>query len=176
MAEEPVEGKKKKSSLVKNLVLLVFALVVPAVIGLVVAMKFLLPALSGESAEHAEPVAHVDDAFPMTMKEVVFDELTVSVSSDDPNTVPPLLIVKVAFSCADDITAAKVEEKKPYFAAEILKYHQGRTRGELNDPMVQSSILEQIKQQSNILLKRMDPLIEMKVLRVMHIKFMIADI
>lgn len=175
MAEEPVEGSKKKSSLVINLVLLVVALVVPAVIGLVVAMKFLVPAMSGET-EEAEPVAEVDDAFPMTMKEVLFDETQVSVGSDDPDMVPPLLIVRVAFSCADEATAAKVEEKKPYFASEILKYHQGRTRAELNDPMVQSSILEQIKQQSNILLKRMDPLIEMKVLRVMHVKFMIVDI
>jgi flagellar basal body-associated protein FliL len=175
MAEEPVEEKKKKSSLMINLVLLVVALVVPAIIGLVVAMKFLLPALSGET-EESEPAAVVDDAFPVTMKEVLFDELQVSVGSEDPDMVPPLLIVRLAFSCADEITAAKIEEKKPYFAAEILKYHQGRTRAELNDPMVQSSILEQIKQQSNILLKRMDPLVEMKVLRVMHIKFMIVDI
>jgi hypothetical protein len=100
----------------------------------------------------------------------------VSVQSDDPDVVPPLLVVKVAFSCATPEAAAKVTEKKSYFEAEILKYHQGRTRSELNDPMVQNSILEQIKQQSNILLKKMDPLVEMTVLRVMHLKYMTVDL
>lgn len=174
MAEEPVEVKKK-SSLILNLAMLGAVIVVPAIIALVVAKTWLLPAISGEAAE-AKPVVQMDDAFPVGMTEVLFDETQVSVGSEDPDMVPPLLVLRVAFSCADPITAAKVEEKKPYFAAEILKYHQGRTRAELNDPMVQSSILEQIKQQSNILLKRMDPLVEMKVLRVMHIKFMIVDL
>jgi hypothetical protein len=42
--------------------------------------------------------------------------------------------------------------------------------------MVQNSILEQIKQQSNILLKKMDPMVEMTVLRAMHLKYMIVDL
>lgn len=173
MAEEPVEVKKKSSFMI-NAVLLVAALLVPACIGLVIAKMWLLPALSGETVE--APQAMVDDAFPEGMTDVPFDEIQVSVQSDDPDVVPPLLVVKVAFSCADPETAAKVTEKKQYFMAEILKYHQGRTRSELNDPMVQNSILEQIKQQSNILLKKMSPKVEMTVLRVMHVKFMMVDL
>lgn len=175
MAEE-IEGKKK-SPLIKNIVLFLAALLVPAIIGLVIAKMWLLPTLSGET--HAEEhVEEVDDAFPEGMTDVPFDEIQVSVQTNDPDMVAPLLMVQVALSCADPETAAKVTEKKSYFAAEILKYHQGRTRAELNDPMVLSSILEQIKQQSNILLKKMkkaDEKVEMKVLRAMHLKFMMVD-
>lgn len=174
MAEEPVEDKKK-SSFIMNAVLFSAALLVPAIIGLVVFKMWLLPTLSGPAVEE-EPVEVVDDAFPIGMTDVVFDEIQVSVQSDDPDVVPPLLMVKVAFSCATPETAAKVTEKKSYFEAEILKYHQGRTRAELNDPMVQNSILEQIKQQANILLKKMDPMVEMKVLRVMHLKYIPIDL
>ncbi len=174
MAEEPVEGKKK-SSFIMNAVLFSAALLVPAIIGLVVFKMWLLPTLSGPPPEELV-VEVVDDAFPIGMTDVVFEEIQVSVQSDDPDVVPPLLVVKVAFSCATPEAAAKVTEKKSYFEAEILKYHQGRTRSELNDPMVQNSILEQIKQQSNILLKKMDPMVEMTVLRVMHLKYMIVDL
>ena len=174
MAEEPVEVKKK-SSFIMNAVLFSAALLVPAIIGLVVFKMWLLPTLSGP-APAEEVVVAVDEAFPIGMTDVVFDDIQVSVMSDDPDVVPPLLVVKVAFSCATPETAAKVTEKKPYFEAEILKYHQGRTRAELNDPMVQNSILEQIKQQSNILLKKMDPLVEMSILRVMHVKYMTVDL
>lgn len=175
MAEES-EGKKK-SPLIKNLVLFAVALLVPAVIGLVIAKMWLLPTLSGETheEEHAEAL---EEPFPAGMTDVPFDELNISVQTDDPNTVAPLLMVQVALSCENPETAEKVTEKKSYFAAEILKYHQGRTRAELNDPMVQNSILEQIKQQSNILLKKMkgpEAKEEMKVLRVMYLKFSIMD-
>lgn len=174
MAEEPVEGKKK-SSFIMNAVLFSAALLVPAIIGLVVFKMWLLPTLSGPPPEEMV-VEVVDGAFPIGMTDVVFEEIQVSVQSDDPDVVPPLLLVKVAFSCATPEAAAKVTEKKSYFEAEILKYHQGRTRAELNDPMVQNSILEQIKQQSNILLKKMDPLVEMTVLRVMHLKYIPIDL
>ncbi len=174
MAEEPVEVKKK-SSFIMNAVLFSAALLVPAIIGLVVFKLWLLPTLSGP-APADKVVQAVDEAFPIGMTDVVFEEIQVAVQSDDPDVVPPLLLVKVAFSCATPETAAKVTEKKPYFEAEILKYHQGRTRSELNDPMVQNSIQEQIKQQSNILLKKMDPMVEMTVLRVMHLKYIPIDL
>lgn len=175
MADES-EGKKK-SPLIKNIVLFIAALLVPAVIGLVIAKMWLLPTLSGDT--HAEEhVEEVEDSFPAGMTDVPFDELQVSVQTDSPDMVAPLLMVQVALSCENPETAAKVTEKKSYFAAEILKYHQGRTRAELNDPMVQASILEQIKQQSNILLKKMkteEEKVELKVLRAMHLKFIIMD-
>lgn len=174
MAEEPAEGTPKKSSFIMTALLLVGALLVPAIAALVIAKMWVLPRLSGEKVVEAIP--EVDDAFPPTMTEVVFDKINVSVASDDPDMVPPLLSVQVALSCADEATAAKVGEKKAYFAAEILRLHQGRTRAELNDPLVQSSILEQIKQQSNILLKRMAPKADLKVLRAMHIEFMTVDL
>lgn len=174
MADEPTEGTPKKSSFIMTALLLVGALLVPAIVALVIAKMWVLPRLTGEEVVEAAPV--VDDDFPATMTLVEFPKINVSVASDDPDMVPPLLSVQVTLSCVDDITAAKVEEKKAYFAAEILRLHQGRTRAELNDPLVQSSILEQIKQQSNILLKRMAPDMDLKVLRAMHTDFMIVDL
>ena len=73
-------------------------------------------------------------------------------------------------------TAAVVDSRKSLFAAMILKMHQGRTRAELNDSLVRNSILQQIKQQSNILLKRINPEADLMVLDALHLKFTMVDL
>ena len=120
----------------------------------------------------------VTDPFPETMAEVTFDEQQVTVQTDDPEVVPPLLIEQVTLICQDEATSAMVMLRKSLFAAKILKLHQGRTRAELNDPLVQNSIREQIKQQANILLGRLNsnPEVELKVLEALHLKFMVVDL
>jgi len=167
-------GERKSSPLFKHLALLAVAVIVPAVLGFV-AFKFLVaPKLEKEMKVEAP----VDDfpPFPATMTPVDFDDMNISVLTEDPDMVAPLLVLKVSLSCADGATAAKIEEKKQYFAAEILALHQGRTRKELNDPLVKNSILEQIRQRSNILLKQLSPDMELTVLKAMYLKFNVLDI
>lgn len=167
-------GEKQRSPLLKHLLLLAGALLVPAITGLLIFNMAIKPKLAKEPMVEAP----VDDipAFPPTMTPVDFDEMHISVQSEDPDLVAPLLIMQVTLSCADGPTSAKVLEKKQYFAAEILSLHQGRTRAELNDPLVQNSILEQIRQRSNILLKQLSPEMELTVLKAMYLKFAIMDI
>lgn len=177
MAEDPkVEegGAKKSSPILKHLILLGIAILVPVIIGLLAYKFFVAPKLGMEVMVEAP----VDDfpPFPATMVAVDFDKMNVSVQTEDPDLIAPLLIMQVSLSCADDMTAAKIMEKKQYFAAEILKLHQGRTRKELNDPLVKNSILEQIRQRSNILLKRLSPDMDLKVLEAMYVEFTVMDI
>ncbi|MCF6283839.1 MAG: hypothetical protein L3K26_01420, partial [Candidatus Hydrogenedentes bacterium] len=111
-----------------------------------------------------------------TMGSVKFEEQQISVQTDDPDVVAPLLIEKITLVCQDEATIAMVGLHKDHFAAMILKLHQGRTRTELSDPLVKNSILEQIKQQANNLLGRLSPEMELKVLEALHVKFMIVDL
>lgn len=177
MAEELNEeaGGEKKSSLMGTIILLVIALLVPALLGLGLYMVVLKPKLTMETTAAATPTDDIPP-FPETMQTVVFDETHVTVQTEDPDLAAPLLIMQVALSCADGPTSALIDSKKEYFAAEILSVHQGRTRAELNDPLVQNSILEQIRQRSNILLKRLSPKMEMTVLKAMYLKFAIMDL
>lgn len=177
MAEEQnaENTEKKKSSIIMTAALFLAALLVPASIGLGLFKFFVMPKLAMNDTVMAAPPDDIP-AFPETMTTVVFDELLVTVQSDDPDLASPLLQIKVALSCADEMTSGTVEGKKEYFAAEILRLHQGRTRSELNDPLVQNSILEQIKQQSNILLKKLSPRMELKVLKAMYLKFTIMEL
>jgi flagellar basal body-associated protein FliL len=177
MAEEQKaeeEGEKKSSTLIKNLIMLCGAILVPAIIAVGVFNFVLKPKLGGEEEVDKGPV--VTNAFPETMGNVTFDKQQISVQTDDPDVVAPLLITKITLSCQDDATITMVGLHKDHFAAMILKLHQGRTRTELNDPLVQNSIREQIKQQANNLLGRLSPEMELKVLEALHVEFMIVDL
>lgn len=177
MAEEQNENKGEKkglSPLIRIGFFLSVALLVPAIIAWVLFDVVLKPKLAREP----EVVTPVDDLppFPPTMMTVDFDQMEVSVQTDDPDLAAPLLLLQVSLSCADEVTAGTVEARKQYFAAMILGLHQGRTRSELNDPLVQNSILEQIRIQSNTLLKRLSPAADLQVLKAMYLKFAIMDL
>jgi flagellar basal body-associated protein FliL len=165
---------KKSSSLIKYGILLTIAILLPATVGLLMFNFLIKPRL----APPPETAAPADDlpAFPADMQTAVFDEMRVSVQTEDPDLMAPLLLIKVALSCKDSATLAVVEGKKEYFAAEILAIHQGRTRAELNDPLVSNSILEQIKMQANNLLKRLMPEADLTVLKAMYLQKMVVDL
>ena len=177
MAEEqnPENGAgKRSSSLIKNLVLFGSAILVPAIVGLLIFNFLLAPKISDDETVSKPP--DVTDPFPMTMVEVTFDEQQISVQTEDPEMVAPLLIAQVLLLCRDQATADVVTARKSIFAAMILRYHRGRTRSELNDSLVESSILEQIKQQSNILLRRLNPELDLQVLDAQHLKYTMVDL
>ncbi len=177
MAEEQnaeQEEVKKSSPLIKYGIILGLIVIVPMVLAFVVYSYFLKPALEPEEPEQSGPA--VVDPFPATMTEIIFDEQQISVQTEDPEMVAPLLIVQVTLICRDPETAALVELRKSLFSAMILRMHRGRTRTELNDTLVENSILEQIKQQSNILLKRLNPEADLMVLDALHLKYTIVDL
>lgn len=177
MAEDQKEEKaaeKSSSPLVKNLIMFGGAIAVPAIIAIIVFNVFLKPKIGLEEIEEKPP--EVTDPFPITMVEVIFDEQQISVQADDPEMVAPLLIAQVLLLCRDGATATLVEERKSLFAAMILRYHRGRTRTELNDSLVENSILEQIKQQANILLRKLNPEADLLVLDAQHLKFTMVDL
>lgn len=179
MADEPNDGiaeEPKRSTLVRTLIMLGVAALLPAIAGIVTYNWVIRPKLAPKPPAAAERMPDEIAPYPEQMTTVVFDDVHVSVHMEDPDVVSPLLILRVALSCTDPVTAGKVQEKKEYFAAEILSLHQGRTRAELNDPLVQKSILEQIKQRSNILLKRLAPGMDLSVLDAMYLKFAMMDI
>lgn len=177
MAEEQnaeQEEEKKPSPLIKYGVLLGIVVVVPVALAFAAFSLFLKPALDPE--DPVDPGPDVIDPFPATMVEIIFDEQQISVQTEDPEMVAPLLLVQVMLTCRDAETAALVDLRKSLFSAMILRMHRGRTRTELNDTLVENSILEQIKQQSNILLKRLDPEADLMVLDALHLKYTIVDL
>ena len=177
MAEEQnteQEEKKPSSPLVKNGILFGLAMVVPMLIALAIFNFVIMPKV-GDGAEE-EDGPDIVDPFVATMTEVTFTEQQVSVRTEDPDMVAPLLIFQITLMCQDGATATLVETRKSLFTAMILQYHQGRTRSELNDPLVRNSILEQIKQQANVLLRRLQPEAELMVLEALHVKYTIVDL
>jgi len=177
MAEEAKEaaGEVTKSSpLIKNLIMFGCAILLPAIIAVVIYNVFVRGSIGGEVEANRPPGAA--DPYPRTMVEVIFDEQQISVQTEDPEMVAPLLIAQVLLMCRDQATANQVEARKPLFSALILRFHRGRTRTELNDSLVENSILEQIKQQSNILLRRLNPDADLLILDAQHLKFAIVDL
>lgn len=177
MAEEQnaEQAEEKTSSPLKKYgIMLGLVVVVPVILAFVAYSFFLKPALDPEEPKDPNPT--VVDPFPVTMVEVIFDEQQISVHTEDPEMVAPLLIVQVALMCRDGETAALVDMRKSLFSAMILRMHRGRTRTELNDTLVENSILEQIKQQANILLKRLNPEADLLVLDALHLKYTIVDL
>lgn len=177
MAEDPnveQEAEEKSSPLVKNIVIFGIVLLVPMILAVLVFNVFIKSRISDEEKAQATP--EVVDPFPPTMVEVIFDEQQVSVRTEDPDMVAPLLLTQVTLMCRDPATAELVGARKSIFAAMILEFHQGRTRSELNDSLVKNSILEQIKQQANILLRRLSPEEDLMVLDALHLKYTIVDL
>jgi hypothetical protein len=177
MAEEQVEEKaegEESSPLIKNVIMLGLAVVVPALIA-VVLFKWVIQPKFGTPEDVDMPPA-VTDPFPEGMVDIEFTNLQITVRTEDPEMVAPMLIAEVALWCRDGATQIAVDGKKNLFQSMILKLHQGRTRSELNDPLIQNSILEQIKQQANILLRRLDAEMEYEVLSAAHLKYTIVDL
>ena len=176
MADELNENAEKAgtSPFIKYTLVLLGVILVSASVGLAV-YKFLVKPMFNTPQIAAAPEDEIPP-FPAGMATVDFDDMYITVQTEDPDLVSPLLVTQVALSCVDQATVDVVMAKKQYFAAEILNLHQGRTRAELNDALVRNSILEQIKQRANYLLKRLAPNQDLTILNAMHLKFAIMDL
>ncbi|MBI2421846.1 MAG: hypothetical protein HYV27_03370 [Candidatus Hydrogenedentes bacterium] len=173
-APEVPGGKEQKSSpLVKNLILYGTALLVPAILGASTFLFLIKPRLEGAVTIEEPMMETPSDALPMDVQEVTFDQETTSTVVDDPDLAPPILMYQIALSVKNTETKTLIEAKKAYFQARITRLHGNRTEKELKDPFVQDTILRQIKQESNTLLKRLAPEseVDLEVLEAMYLKF-----
>ena len=171
MAEEQNEDQeqKKSSPLLMNLIMVAAVVLVPAILGLVTFKFVLMPALdTGEE----EALTEVTDLISADVVIVDFDEAQATVNAGA-DTVPPVLIYKVALACANAETAQLILARKSWFTSMIGKLHRNRTESELSDPIIQESILKQVKQEANRLLKKFAPDDAMQVIQVMHVKYAI---
>ena len=167
--EEQEQVEKKPSKLLMNLIMVAAVVLVPAILGLLTFKFILMPALdTGEE----EVVTEVVDTISAEVVIVDFDEAQATVNAGA-NTVPPVLIYKVALACANAETAQLILARKSWFTSMIGKLHRNRTESELSDPIIQESILKQVKQEANRLLKKFAPDDAMQVIQVMHVKYAI---
>lgn len=83
---------------------------------------------------------------------VPFDTSLATVVMPDQDFLASTLMYAVELECSDPIAKASVIQHKARFIDMIRKLHQGRTRAELNDPMTDDTIQQQIVQKSNSIL------------------------
>ena len=185
MAEETApetKEAKKGSPLVKNIILGVAAVIVPAIIALVVFLFVLKPMLAAPGADghgetKVEEEKESEEGLSPEVEVMEFQESQATLVPPSPDAGAPVLTYQVAFTCKNHETAVLIEEKKPLFVAMIAKFHRNRTRTELNDPYVQDTLLKQIKEGANTLLKQLaEKKNNVAVVDAIYVKFAIFDL
>jgi flagellar basal body-associated protein FliL len=175
MAEEQVEATGKQgSSLIWKLAMLAMAVLLPIVLGLVVFRIFLLPALGGAGMGTAEPV--VIDPIPLDEVTLRFQMSEESVHTEGEGNSRPVLMYTVVLMCSGQLTADLITSQEDRVLSTIFAIHRNRTRTELSDPAFQDYLAAQVRDELNILLKRLRPDEEHEVRQVSYLKFVILDL
>jgi len=174
MAEEVEE--KQGSPIVRYVIAGGLILMVPTTLALLVFFFILRPVLMGGP----EPVQEeVDNLIPEEAAAYTFPESQGAVIPDDPDSPAPILLYEITVIC-DSVETANYIGGDPtttaYFRAMLDKLHRNRTRSELNDPQVQTTILRRAEQEANNILKRRAPESGMRVLEALYTKFGLVDL
>jgi len=180
---QPAEGQeKKKSSMLSTLIMLGIAVLVPVCLALGVYVMFLKPILApagGDTGNEGEKKAAEEklaEDFPAGAKVLSFPDLKANVLVEE-GGVPALVLFSVVLICNEE--AFKMfEEGKEYldlFTAEITERMRGRTRVELENPQVQESILKQIQQRTNQLVRQLQPKKEPEIYKAKFKELVIAE-
>jgi len=172
-------GKSKKSLLVP--ILFAAALILPAMLGLIVFRLVILPRVAANEAVTAEAAPALEETTEYTPEmqilELPEDQATVTPPNFD--AASPLLMYKVALTCANAQTVSVIETYKPMFIALVAKLHRNRTRAELADPFVQETILKQVREEANALLQKLvgknNNKVPIRVIEAVYVKFTIVD-
>ena len=174
MAEEENAEKGAKSGIVKKLIIVAAIVLVAGGAGLATYMIVIAPMF-------AEPETVEDDVdrIPITTVLVDFDTLRATVlPANGENAAPALLQYSVSLACANEATRLLVEARRQMFQEILVRLHDARTREELNDPVAKESLLRQVKQEINALLKRLqeteDPTIQ--VTDVMYTEYTVLEL
>lgn len=165
--------------MVKTIIVVLIAVLVPSIVGLVIYKMYLVPAITGgekpaegktEEAKHETGAkeAHKSggekagaeepaDDTPISPESVPFDlpeeQITVKTGPDEPQAV---LVYSCAVVCANEEVKVLVEKNKQWFIATLGELHRNRTMAELNNTEVQKTILAQGKEQCNSIVRRFE--------------------
>jgi flagellar basal body-associated protein FliL len=164
----------RSSPLIRNIVTVGLMILVPAILALATFRFIVMPILSDAPASPAS--GDVFDPIPAAHVTVDFDEDQATVLMSDPDAASPLLLYQISMAVDNENTRLLIEQRKSWFQAMLSKLHRNRTRAELNNPHIQENLLEQARQEANILLRKLDPANERKVLEVMYLSFRILDL
>ena len=203
MADDKTKGKDKgkepdkkdvaparTDSFLKTLITAVVVMVIAMTGAFLIFWFIFYPALDGKhakgeknAAEEAGDSARGDkgkgenEKIPPTAVTVTFDDGFANVLMPEPSMPALLLMYQVSFLVSDPETAELVNKNKPIFEDIITTLHSYRSREELNDPMVKTSIQKQILEMSNEKLRQLihKPGPEKRILSVLHIRFAVHE-
>jgi flagellar basal body-associated protein FliL len=164
----------RSSPLIRNIVTFGLMILVPAILALATYRFVLMPILADAPVLPAE--GDIFEPIPASAVSVDFDEDQATVLLDDPDAASPLLLYQVTMIVDNDATRLLIEQRRSWFQAMLSKLHRNRTRSELTNPNIQENLLEQARQEANILLRKIDPKTERRVLEVMYLSFRIIDL
>jgi flagellar basal body-associated protein FliL len=184
MAEEqeapPEEEKKKGGSGMMRTLMLVLAVVMVAAIGGLLVYKFvILPKFSEEDKPDQTVELPPANLISPTAVTVSFDQGLATVRMPAGSAVPAsLLSYAVTLECNNQPTADLVGKQMSRFTDMINKQHDSKTRAELDDPMIKTSIQKQIMLEANTILKQLQPESidpEIRITAVFHTAFFVND-
>ncbi len=170
---EEQEGGKKTSSIVRTAIIVGLLVLVPACLAMVTYLFVISPLLPEDEA--GAPEDEVENPFPEGIVTVAFEEAQASLITDGDGAAP-LLIYKISVAVDSAGTEAVLTANMDWFTAMLGRLHRNRTRAELNDPVMEETILKQAKQEANRLLRQLDPEGGGEVLHVLYTKFAIYDL
>ena len=164
---------KKPSGLVKGVVVLLMVLLLPAIGGLATYKFYMLPKLEEVKKENKPKGEAEDQTIPPEASAVALEEAQTAVASSDPTAATSMLVYAVAIVCSNLEAKEIVTKNKEWFVAMLADLHRNKTRADLEDPLVEKSILEQAREQANALLKRFQkkPNPEVRIIQVLHTKY-----
>lgn len=169
----------KSSGMMGKLIALVVVVLIAAVGGLLTYKLVLAPTLDRKEPVKAE---HDEEEDEETIPEgsIPFDlpEAQAEVRAEDPNMPNSILMYSVSLVCANEETHLLVEKNKQWFISMLADLHRGRTKTELRDDKVKRSIESQALQEANSILRRFqkEPNEEIRIIKVLHLKFSVFDL
>jgi len=174
MAEETAEKEETSSPVVKTVIAVGIIVLVAAILA-VVTFQFVVRPMVAPSA--APAAAAPSDLIPATAVSFDFPEMQATVLLNDPDAAAPLLMFQITLLCASPATLDAIMARQSLFISLVNKLHRNRTRTELNDPYVQESLLRNVEQEINALLRRVAPAAtDIRVLQADYLKFTIYDL
>ncbi|PCJ57690.1 MAG: hypothetical protein COA73_10610 [Candidatus Hydrogenedentota bacterium] len=178
--EDVQEQSPKAGGIVGKLVPLA-AVLVFLVVGAAVFMLVISPMLSDEEPDETEDMASETqgDEFPLQPAMVVtLDSSFVNLMREG-DSAAPMLIYGVKLECNDQATLDLVVVNQHRFEDMVMKLHDSRTRGELDDILAfKESVQRQALQKANDILVRLqgdNPAENVKITKVLHYQMAVQD-
>ena len=164
----------KKRAWLTTIGMAVGAVLVAVIAGLLTFQFLLAPRLAGS----ADGEDGIQDRIPPMAVTITFEQQVATLVMPPNTNVPAsLLLYQVALECANPETLAVVDRLRPRFVDMIRETHANKTREEVDDPLVVSSIKKQILQRANSILNRAlaQPDDRIRITDVFHMQWTVQD-